>query len=173
MSLRPLAYAKQIADRIAAGDRIALLVVSLHCWRSGDWFDGRPEVARLVLPSDLPVDRADWSPALARDVVVCGSAPDALVDAALDALSGVGAASLWLECATGIQRVERHYGAWCGMGDPLPSKKLGAALRAHRHHAILFRDGFYASRIYAAVREALIDSMPGLRAALADAGAHQ
>ena len=64
------AYAKQVEGRIAAGDRIGLLIVSLHCWRSGDWSEGRDEVARVVPPVDLEVDRADWSIALARDVVV-------------------------------------------------------------------------------------------------------
>lgn len=163
MSLRSLAYAKKVAARTAAGDRIGLLVVALHCWRSGDWFEGRDEVARVVLADDVPVDRADWSVALARDVVVCGPVPDALADAALDALARSGAASLWLDTRDGIQRVERHGGAWCGMCAPLPPKKLGAALRAYRHDAILFREGFYGSRIYAAAREALIDSMAGLR----------
>lgn len=163
MSLRGLAYAKQVSERIARGDRIGLLVVSLHCWRSGDWFDGRDDVARVVLPADLEAGRADWSIAMARDVVVCGPVPDVLVDAVLDALARSGAASLWLEVVGGIQRVERHADAWCGMCDPLPPKKLGAALRAHRHDAILFREGFYASRIYAAARDSLIDSMAGLR----------
>lgn len=69
MTLRSLAYAKQVEARIAAGDRIGLLIVSLHCWRSGDWFEGRDDVCRVVLPADLEVDRADWSIALARDVV--------------------------------------------------------------------------------------------------------
>lgn len=161
--LRSLAYGKEVAARIAAGERVGLLVVSLHCWRAGDWFAGRSEVARVVLPNDLEVARADWSLALARDVVVCGTAPDALADAVFDALARSGAASLWLDVEGGIQRVEKHYGAWCGMSAPLPAKKLGAALRAHRHDAILFREGFYASRIYAAAREALIDSMAGLR----------
>lgn len=163
MTLRSLAYAKQVEARIAAGERIGLLIVSLHCWRSGDWFEGRDDVCRVVLPADLDVDRADWSIALARDVVVCGPVADGLADAALDALARSGAASLWLDTSAGIQRVEKHGGAWCGMCAPLPAKKLGAALRAHRHDAILFREGFYASRIYAAAREALIDSMAGLR----------
>jgi hypothetical protein len=76
MSLRPLAYAKQVSARIASGERVGLLVVSLHCWSSGDWFMHRDDVARVVLPSDLPVERADWSIALARDVVVCGPVPE-------------------------------------------------------------------------------------------------
>lgn len=168
MSLRPLAYAKQVAARIASGEHVGLLVVSLHCWRSGDWFGGRDDVARVVLPDDLPVEKADWSIALARDVVVCGPVPDVFMDTVFEALARSGAASLWLWCDAGFQRVEKHYGAWCGMCAPLPEKKLGAALRAHRHDAILFGCGFYASRIYAAAREALIDAMPGLRAALAE-----
>lgn len=166
MSQRPLAYAKDLAARVANGERVGLLVVSLHCWRSGDWFEGRPEVARLVLTDDVPVERADWSVALAKDVVVCGTAPDAVADAVFEALARSGAASVWLEVKGGIQRVERHYGAWCGMCEPLSPKKLGAALRAYRHDAILFREGFYGSRIYAAAREGLIDAMAGLRAAL-------
>jgi hypothetical protein len=168
MSLRPLAYAKQVSARIASGERVGLLVVSLHCWSSGDWFMHRDDVARVVLPSDLPVERADWSIALARDVVVCGPVPDDFVDTVFEALERSGAASLWLWCDAGFQRVEKHYGAWCGMCAPLPEKKLGAALRAYRRDAILFRSGFYGSRVYLAAREALIDAMPGLRAALAE-----
>lgn len=165
MSLRYLAYAKAIAARRRNNERVGLLVVALHDWDAGQWFAHRQEVARVVMPDDVLVAEMDWSVALALDVVICGSAPDAVCFEAAAALTTAGAASVWWECSAGLQRLECIAGEWCG-GVPLPPEKLGAAIRRHRETSILLRDGFYGSRIYAAAREALIDSVPGLRALL-------
>lgn len=162
MSLRLLAYARNVAARRRNNERVGLLVVSLHDWSAGLWFADRAEVSRVVMPDDVLVAEADWSVALALDVVVCGSAPDAVFFEACEALTKAGAASVWWECSAGLQRLQLIDGEWCG-DVPLPPAKLGAALRRHREASILLRDGFYASRIYAAAREALIDSVPGLR----------
>jgi hypothetical protein len=73
---RPLAYGKELAARRRNGERIGLLVVSVHDWEAGKWFEGRSEVARLVLPEDVPVGEADWSLCHGLDVVICGGASD-------------------------------------------------------------------------------------------------
>ena len=75
---RPLAYAKDLAARRRNNERVGLVVVAVHDWEAGKWFEGRPEVARLVVPDDL---------LLADDVV-----DDQLRE--LDALRDVGDAGL-------------------------------------------------------------------------------
>jgi len=159
---RRLAHAKAVADKRAAGERIGLLVVSVHCWKSGTWFDGRPEVCRVVLPEDLPVEQADWSLALALDVLVCGRAVDGTFFAALDALANAGAASVWAEFDDGIWLMERAARLWVAVDGPFFVAKLGAVLREHRSVMMLLRRGFYGSRIFNDARRAILSQTLGV-----------
>lgn len=165
--LKPFAYGRNVAARRRNNERVGLLVVALHDWNSGMWFAHRKEVARVVLPVDVNVSEVDWSLVLALDVVICGSAPEPVFFEAAAAAIKAGAASVWWECSVGIQRLQMVDGEWCGDA-PLAPEKLGAAIRRHRESAILLREGFYGSRIYASARDALIDSMSGLRELLTE-----
>lgn len=167
---RALAYAKDLAARRRNGERVGLLVVSVGDWEAGKWYEGRPEVCRVMLPADVAPAEADWSVAIALDVLVCGSAPDAVFYAACDALHRAGAASLWGDFEGGFYRLEHHpsptgkFPNWVSVGDGIPLQKLGAAVKAYREQAILQRIGVYGSQKYKAAREGLIDAIPGLRA---------
>ena len=105
-------------------------------------------------------------------MVICGSAPEAVFLEACAAATRAGAASVWWECSAGIQRLQLVEGEWLGDA-PVSPEKLGAAIRRHREASILLRDGFYGSRIYAAARDALIDSISGLRELLTEHKAGQ
>jgi|GEM_PF-6859126 hypothetical protein len=155
MALRPLAHGKALAARIAAGERVGLLVVALHDWDAGRWFDGRPEVARVVLPADLPVEGASWACCLALDCVVCGSADEATFYAACAAIADHGAASVWGEFSDGFRRLDRAGRCWYADEGPLPANKLGAALRDYRTAATMTGQGFYRSRIFDGIRDAM------------------
>lgn len=155
MARRLLAYGKDVADKRRQGQRIGLLVVVLHDWDAGLWFDGRPEVARVVLPADLAVADADWSLVMALDVLVCGSAKDDVFYTACAALQQAGAASIWGDFNDGVHLLEPVGKAWVAVDGPLPVQKLGAKLRQHREVMMMMRLGFYASRIFDDARRAL------------------
>jgi hypothetical protein len=156
---KALAYARALAERRARRERVGLVVVSLHDWNSGKWFDDRPEVARLVLPADVPVDAADWSVCLACDVLLCGSAPDPVFYAACDALAKFGAASVWGAFDDGVHLIERCGKSWVSVDGPFAAEKLGAALRRQRTAAVALRLGVYASRVYDSARAAMVQPM--------------
>jgi hypothetical protein len=151
-----LAYSKDLAARRRNSERVGLLVVALHDWDAGKWFEGRPEVARVLLPDDVPVADADWSVCLALDVLLCGSAPDDVFYAACSALERAGAASIWGDFSTGVSLVERCGKTWVAVDGPFSIEKLGAALRQHRSAAILLRLGVYSSRLYDGARQAML-----------------
>jgi hypothetical protein len=151
---KSLAYSRALTERRSRRERIGLVVVSLHDWEAGKWFEGRAEVARLVLPADVPVDAADWSVCLACDVLLCGSAPDAVFYGACDALEKFGAASLWGDFENGIYRIERCGKSWISDDGPFAVAKLGGAMREFRVRAMCFRIGMYGSRMFDSAREA-------------------
>ncbi len=152
---RPLAHGKALLARRAAGERVGLLVVAVRDWSAGTWFESRPEVARVVLPDDVPVGAADWSPCLALDCVVCGGCPDEVFYAVCDALQAHGAASVWGEFADGICLIERIGRRWVAVEAPLPVASLAPALRRWRQVATGLGLGFYRSRIFDGARQAL------------------
>jgi len=160
--LKPLAYSKALLEQRQAGQRVGLLVVSVHDWSAGQWFAERPEVARLVLPADVAVDAADWSICLALDVLVCGGAPDAVFYAACAALKRHGAASVFGEFAEGVCLLETVGKRWVAVDGPWPVERMGAVLRRHRETMMLLQLGFYGSRVFNAARLALIDNVSGL-----------
>lgn len=156
---RSLAYAKTVAERRQAGERVGLLVVSLHDWKAGTWFESRPEVCRVMLPADLSVGEADWSACLALDCLVCGAANDDVFYAACEALSRHGAASVWGEFDDGFWLLERGVKMWHAVDGPYALSKLGAAMRLHREVSMMLRRGFYASRVFDQARQAVLSSM--------------
>ena len=170
--MRALAFAKKLAEHRRDGGRVGLLVVSLHDWQAGTWFERSPEVFRIVLPDDLAVDAADWSPALAVDVLLCGKAPDSVFYAAASALINAGAVSVWGEFEDGAYRLSRlSTGKVLAVEGPYPVAKLGAVLRLFRPAALALRLGGYGSRVFDSVRDAMFgELLVELRGALAEAG---
>ncbi len=169
---RALAYAKAVADRRRAGERIGLLVVSVHGWDAGKWFEGSPEVCRVLLPADTAVESADWSVCLALDVLVCGDADDAVFCAVVRAILAAGAVSCWGEFSDGVHRVAvLGTGKVVAVEGPVPVHKLGAALRLFRPAALALRIGGYGSRAFDAVRAAMFGPLLAeLNASLCEAG---
>jgi len=151
-----MGYAKAVAERRRAGERVGLLVVAVHDWSAGSWFEGRPEVCRVVLPDDLAVEAADWSVCLALDVVVCGSAGDAVFNAAVRAVLAAGAVSCWGEYSDGLHRLAAvgRRGV-VAVDGPFPPAKLGAVLQAYRPTALALGIGGYGSRVFEATRAAM------------------
>lgn len=169
---RAMAYAKAVAERRRNGERVGLLVVSLHGWKDGLWFDGRPDVCRVMLPADLAVADADWSVCLALDVLVCGSAGDEVFNDAVRAITAAGAVSVWGEFADGVHRL-----ALIGRGKVVaveggwPVQKLGALLRDFRGLAMALRIGGYGSKVFDAARSAMFGQCLGeLNAAVCESG---
>lgn len=151
-----MGYAKAVAERRRAGERVGLLVVAVHDWAAGSWFDGRPEVCRVVLPDDLAVEAADWSVCLALDVVVCGSADAAVFNAVVRAALAAGAVSCWGEFGDGLHRLAAvgRRGV-VAVDGPFPPAKLGAVLQAYRPAALALGIGGYGSRVFEATRAAM------------------
>lgn len=154
-----LAYAKDLAARRQSGERVGLLVVAVHDWEAGKWFETRTEVCRVLLPEDVAVGEADWSVALALDCVVCGRADDALFYSVCDALRRNGAASIWGDFADGIWLLEPVGKRWLAVEGPYDLGRLGAALRSHRQVMMMLRKGFYGSRVFDAARQAILQSI--------------
>jgi hypothetical protein len=152
--VRPLAHGKALEARRATGERVGLVVVAIHDWNDGRWFESRTEVARVVLPADLQVQDANWAPFLALDCLVTGG-DDATFYAVCAALADHGAASVWGAFADGFHRLERGHSLWHAVDGPFPPEKLGAALRQYRALATVLSHGFYRSRIFDGVRENL------------------
>lgn len=167
---RALAYAKAVAERRRSGERIGLLVVSLHGWDDGKWFEGSPEVCRVMLPADTAVEDADWSLCLALDVLLCGPAPDGVFNAAALACLQHGAVSCWGEFADGVHRLAAtRRGSLLAVDGPFPIRKLGAVLNAFRPAAIALGIGGYGSKIFDTVHAALFgDLLVELRAAVGE-----
>lgn len=161
---RPLAYAKDLAARRRNNERVALVVVSVHDWAAGKWFDGQPAVARLVVPDDLPLADADFSVALALDVLVCGMCQEPDFYAVCDALAEAGAASIWGEFDDGIWLVERVARTWVAVDGPYAVPKMSAVLRFNRLAMLIMRRGLYGSKFFDAARqEALAPFLEALK----------
>jgi len=160
--LKPLAYSKALVDKRKAGQRVGLLVVSVHDWDAGKWFEARAEVARVVLPTDVAVDAADWSVCLALDCIVTGAAVDGTFYEACAALKRCGAASVWGEFSDGFWLLEPAGRRMVAVEGPYPLNRMGAVLRQHRETMMMLQLGFYGSRVFNAARLAVLDNVPGL-----------
>jgi hypothetical protein len=160
--LKPLAYGKALLEKRQAGQRVGLLVISVHDWEAGKWFEDRTEVARLVLPADVPVDAADWSICLALDCIVTGAVVDGIFFEACAALKRCGAASVWGDFSEGICLLEPVGQRMVAVEGPYPLYRMGAVLRQHRETMMMLKLGLYGSRVFNAARLALIDNVAGL-----------
>jgi len=161
---RPLAYGKELAARRRNGDRIGLLVVSVHDWEAGKWLDGRSEVARLVLPDDVPVGEADWSLCRGLDTLVCGECSEADFYAVCSALFHATPASLWGHFDDGVWLMEPSSRRWYAIEGPYEPHKFGPALRLHRNVMMILRRGFYGLPLFDAARQAIVQQMRGVAA---------
>lgn len=156
---RALAYAKDLAARRRNGERVGLLVVSVGDWDAGKWYEGRPEVCRVMLPADVAPAEADWSVAVALDVVVCGDCPEQLFYEVCAFLERAGAASIWGDFSDGLWLLERGVKWWHAVEGPYDLGRFGGVLRQHRTVMMMLRQGFYASRIFDAARQAILQQM--------------
>jgi hypothetical protein len=161
---RPLAYGKELAARRRNGERIGLLVVSVHDWEAGKWFEGRSEVARLVLPEDVPVGEADWSLCHGLDVVICGGASDVDFYAAASAAFHAAPASLWGYFSDGVWLMEPSVRRWYASEGPYDPRKFGAVLRMYRTTMMMMRRGFYGRALFDEARRAVLRQMGGVAA---------
>jgi len=152
MSKSP-AYARDVVARRHSGERIGLLVVAVHDWQAGKWFEGRPEVARVVVPDDLPLHTARFDCAHALDVLICGAGSAKDFDIVADALTKAEPASVWAEYEDGIWRLEKvgRIG-WSAIEGPFPVQWLARAIQSHRTWGLLRGEGIYGRPVFAAAR---------------------
>lgn len=161
---RSPAFAKDVVARRQRGERVGLLVIALHDWNAGRWFDARPEVSRVVVPDDIEPKQVRFDVAHALDVVICGSPTLPDFYAYVSALELAGPASIWGEFDDGFWRLERsRFGRrdWEGSDGPLPVQWLAKAVHAHRQWALLRGEGLYGLPAFAAARKAAYSSLFG------------
>ena len=160
---RSPAYAREVSSRRQQGERIGLLVVAVHDWQAGKWFENRPEVARVVIPDDQPLHSVRFDCAHALDVLLCGSGSSTDFDVVADALAKAEPASVWAEYDDGIWRIERispNYG-WVSLDGPYPVQWMGRAVQNHRAWCLMRGEGIYGRPVFAAARLAAFTSVFG------------
>ena len=158
------AWAKPVMEKRAAGARIGLLLVSVDGWDGGWYLKEREHVERVCTLPDFDIATGDWSVVAGLDVLVCGDAEQDRFDLAVLACLRASAASVWVECAAGMVRVE--FWRWSApyfvaAADPVPTGRFGTALAAFRETALLLGDGFYADPAFQPARTALLDRLMG------------
>lgn len=172
---KPLAYGKQLVGQRKRGERIGLLVVSLHDWNAGLEMASRAGAAQVVLDVDCLPHECDWSPAVALDCLIVGAdVDDSIFYAAATMLYGVGAASIWAMFPDGIWRLERWHSKSCPSGfyaeaGPVAPGAFGRALAVHRDCSLLIRAGVYGTKLFDAARAAVFDQAFGQLSAKAQA----
>ena len=160
------AYGIPLMDSRKAGERIGLLVVSVHDWEEGQDLEIRPNVARVVVPADTLPHQLDWSCAVALDCLVCGGCAESAFYSTALMLMEAHAASVWGVFADGIHRIEKtdarayKHGLIC-TDDPVPAARFPLVLKAFRLHALMLRDGVYGTTAYDAARAAAFDEVFG------------
>jgi len=156
------AFARDVIARRQAGERIGLLVVSVHSWRAGKWFEARPEVARVVVPPDQPASLLRFDCALHLDVVLCGDCSDDVLYAAADSLLLYRPGSIWAEFDDGFYLLERTGSRWLiDSSNPVPLSGLAAAVRAYRMYALAQQIGPYSATAFDPARQAFIAGILG------------
>lgn len=100
-----IAYARKVLERIASGEPVRLVVISLRDWSAGKLMGDRPGVVRLVVPPDAPLADLDWSPLFALDVLVIGGEMGEMT-AVLRLCLAAGASTVWGDYDEGFARVE-------------------------------------------------------------------
>jgi len=155
------AYAREIIARRKGGERIGLLVVSAHDWKSGNWFEDRPEVARVVIPPDVPFDQVRFDCAHALDVLLCGAGTTAEFNTLASALALSEPASIWADYEDGIWRLEHSSLGWLTVEGPYPLPWLSRAISTHRAWCLMPGDAIYGRPVFAAARQAAFVSVFG------------
>lgn len=159
---RSPAYARDVVTRRNQGERIGLLVVAIHDWKAGRWFQGRPEVARVVVTEDQKPDQMRFDCAHALDVVLCGSCTAQELQAVASAVSLWEPASLWGEFEAGICRIDRvGKASWYAVGEPVAVRDLARAVRNYREAALAAGEGIYGSGVFLGARKAALQSLLG------------
>lgn len=171
---KPLAFGKQLIGRRKMGERIGLLVVSLHDWKGGGDLLARPGVAQVVLDVDQLPHECDWSCAVALDCLIVGDVDEAVFYAAATMLFAAGAASIFGQFPDGIWRLERWHSKCCPVGfyavdGPIAPTAFGRALAVHRDWCLMTRAGVYGTKIYDAARAAVFDQAFGVLSSKAQA----
>lgn len=157
MSKPAVAYGKEIIGRRSLGERIGLLVVSLHDWGAGLELCSKPGVARVVVAKDRLPHELDFSCVVGLDCLLVGDCDERVFYAAATMLYAAGAASIWGEYPDGIWPLERcnskaFPGGFYAEGEPVPLKRLARALSLHRDWALLTGSGVYGTRAFALAR---------------------
>jgi hypothetical protein len=155
------AYAREIIARRQGGERIGLLVVAAHDWKHGTWFAERSEVARVVVPPDVPFDQVRFDCAHALDVLLCGAGSTEEFNTLADALALSEPASIWAEYDDGIWRIEPSSMGWLAVEGPYPLPWLSRAISTHRAWCLLRGEGIYGRPVFAAARQAAFVSVFG------------
>lgn len=158
---RAPAWAVQVMERRAAGERVGLLLVSVDCWDGGEYFKGRPAVERVCALEDFDIAAGDWSVVAGLDVLVCGVAGLERFNLAALACLSAGAASVWGEYEDGIARLEYWPLAPFVVAPErsVPVDGFGAALARFREVSMLLGDGFYGAAAFTSVRAGLLDRL--------------
>lgn len=164
------AYAKAVIGRRKLGERIGLLVVSLHDWSAGQDLAARPNVARVVVAEDTLPHELDWSFCVALDCLVVGDCEDAVFWAAVTMIYAAGAASIWGDFGGSIFRLERWLSKSTPLGfyaeeGPVPVERLGRAVAANREYGLMCRRGVYGTPMFDAARVQLLNKLREPRAA--------
>ena len=172
--MKPLAYINALRERRRAGERIGLLVVSVHDWESGKDLEARANVARLVVPPDGLPHEFDWSAVVALDCLLVGQCQEAVFYASALMLRSASAASVWAEFDDGVWRLDSGSAKWYRHGlvaveGPVLPSEFPAALRNFRERSLLTRAGVYGTRAFDAARTALFDQVFGPLSAKAQA----
>ena len=171
---KPPAFAKPLIARRRLGERIGLLVVSVHDWDAGKDVAARSGTARIVVDEvDLPHE-LDWKCAVALDCLIVGDCDTSVFYATATMLYAAGAASIWAVFPDGVWRLERWVAASfpCGFSavdGPVPPEQLGRALSVHRDWCLMTRRGVYGTKLFDAPRAALFHQLFGVLAEKASA----
>lgn len=160
-SRRAPAYAREVSARRQRGERVGLLVVAVHDWQAGRWFDGRQEVARVVVSDDQPLHSVRFDCAHALDVLICGAGSAKDFEQLADALAKAEPASVWAEYEDGIWRMDRTKGGWLAVEGPLPVQWLARAIQTHRAWCLMRGEGIYGRPVFADARLAAYASVFG------------
>ena len=160
---------RPLIGRRKAGERIGLLIVSVHDDAAGHDLAQRSGTARVQVRVDMLPHELDWSCAVALDCLVLGECAEPVFWATVTMLYAAGAASIWGEFDSGIWRLERYVskatpqGFYC-TGEPVQAGALGQALKINREVSLMTRDGVYGTAPYAAARLAVFRNIFGDKA---------
>lgn len=148
------AFGREVLALREAGQRIGLLVVSVHDWRAGADLAKRENVARVVVPPDLPPEGCDLSLVCGLDVLVCG-VEGAAHDMAIRGACAYRAASVWIDTRAGMQRVEvLAAGRRPIVGlELVPPGRFAAELAVRRELMLLCGDWPYDQPVFQPLRQ--------------------